>query len=167
LGAITFNPGELTKSVSVNVTGDTTYESDETLKLTISGAVGAIIATATGTGTITNDDTNPTPPPVTTPSAKQVVGYFAEWGIYGRQYNIADVPADKLTVLNYAFAQIDANGEVGLFDSYAAVEKSYPGDTWDQPIKGNFNQITKLKAANPNLKVAIAVGGWTLSQMLP
>ena len=162
-GAITFNPGELTKSVSVNVTGDSTYESDETLKLTISGAVGAIIATATGTGTITNDDTNPTPPPVTTPSAKQVVGYFAEWGIYGRQYNIADVPADKLTVLNYAFAQIDANGEVGLFDSYAAVEKSYPGDTWDQPIKGNFNQITKLKAANPNLKVAIAVGGWTLS----
>ena len=47
-GAITFNPGELTKSVSVNVTGDTVYESDETLKLTISGAVGAIIATATG-----------------------------------------------------------------------------------------------------------------------
>jgi len=161
-GTLTFNPGELTKTITVNITGDTTYEADETVKITIAGAVGATIATATGTGTIVNDDTNPTPPPAAT-GTKQVVGYFAEWGIYGRQYNIADVPADKLTVLNYAFAQINANGEVDLYDKYAAIEKSYPGDTWDQPIKGNFNQIAKLKAANPNLKVLISVGGWTLS----
>ena len=161
-GVINFNPGELIKTISVNIYGDTTYEPDETFKLTISGAVGAIIASSTGTGTIINDDANPIPP-ATGNSIKQVVGYFAEWGIYGRQYNISDVPVDKLTVLNYAFAQINSTGEVGLFDSYAAVEKIYPGDTWDQPVKGNFNQITKLKAANPNLKVEISVGGWTLS----
>ena len=161
-GTLTFNPGELSKTITVNITGDTTYEADETVKLTLAGAVGATIATATGTGTIVNDDTNPTPPP-TTSGTKQVVGYFAEWGVYGRQYNIADVPADKLTVLNYAFAQINASGEVDLYDKYAAVEKSYPGDTWDQPLKGSFNQIAKLKAANPNLKVVISVGGWTLS----
>lgn len=162
-GTLTFNPGETTKTITVNVNGDTTVEADETLSLTLSSAVGAVIANATGIGTIRNDDTFPQTDPNAKPATgKQVVGYFAEWGIYGRQYNIADVPADKLTVLNYAFAQIK-NGEVSIYDSYAATDKAFPGDTWDQPLRGNFNQIAKLKAAHPNLKVVISVGGWTLS----
>lgn len=160
-GTLTFAPGETSKNITVSINGDTDVEPDETLNLTLSSAVGAIIATATGVGTIRNDDTYPQPNP--NPSTgKQVVGYFAEWGIYGRNYNITDVPADKLTVLNYAFAQIKS-GEVAIYDTYAAVEKSFPGDTWDQPIKGNFNQIAKMKAANPNLNAVISVGGWTLS----
>lgn len=158
-GTLTFAPGETTKSVAVKITGDTSIEPNETLKMLLSGAVGAVITTATGTGTILNDD-SAAPPPAS--SGKQIVGYFAEWGIYGRNYNIADIPADKLTVVNYAFAQIK-NGEVAVYDSYAATDKAFPGDTWDQPLKGNFNQIAKLKAANPNLKVVISVGGWTLS----
>lgn len=167
-GTLTFAPGETNQTVSVPVNGDTAVEENETLSLTLSSALGAMIATATGTGTILNDDTYPQPdpnPPAPTPtpaSGKQIVGYFAEWGIYGRQYNITDVPADKLTVLNYAFAQIK-DGEVAIYDTYAAIEKSFPGDTWDQPIRGNFNQIAKMKAANPNLSVVISVGGWTLS----
>src|SRR4051812_7600937 len=36
-------------------------------------------------------------------------------------------------------------------------------DTWDQPLKGNFNQLRKLKARYPNLKVLISLGGWTWS----
>lgn len=35
-----------------------------------------------------------------------VVGYFAEWAVYGRNYHVSDFPADKLTHLNYAFAKI-------------------------------------------------------------
>ena len=38
------------------------------------------------------------------------------------------------------------------------------GDTWDQTLKGNFNQITKLKAKYPNLKVLVSIGGWTYSK---
>lgn len=159
-GSLTFAPGETSKTVAVKVSGDSTVEPDETLKLLISGAVGAVITTATGTGTIFNDDSTTPPPPVA--AGKEIVGYFAEWGIYGRNYHVADIPASKLTVVNYAFAQIK-NGEVAVYDTYAALEKQYPGDTWDQPVKGTFNQVAKLKAANPHLKVVISVGGWTLS----
>jgi GH18 family chitinase len=40
----------------------------------------------------------------------QVVGYFTEWGIYGRQYRVKDITtsgsAARLDVLNYAFANV-------------------------------------------------------------
>ena len=51
-----------------------------------------------------------------------------------------------------------------LGDSYADIEKMFPGDVWDQPLKGNFNQLIKLKQQNPGLKTLISVGGWTWSQ---
>ena len=35
--------------------------------------------------------------------AMRVVGYFEEWGIYGRDVRVADVKADALTHLNYSF----------------------------------------------------------------
>ena len=111
----------------------------------------------------------PSPTPTPTPVAGQpdlskvIVGYFAEWGVYGRDYHVYEIPAKNLNVINYAFADISAAGEVVLYDSYAAVEKSYPGDTWDQPLRGNFNQLKKLKAQNPHLVTLISVGGWTLS----
>lgn len=92
-----------------------------------------------------------------------MVGYFAEWDIYGRNYHVSDIPADKLTHINYAFAKIDANGEVAIIDPYAATEKSYPGDTWDANVRGNFKQLQILKKKYPNLKTLIAIGGWTLS----
>lgn len=160
-GTLTFSPGATSRTVSVSVNGDTTVEPNETFELVLAGALGATIGISRATGTIVNDDT--VVPPNPSPSGKQVVGYFAEWGIYGRQYDVMDIPADKLTVVNYAFAKINGSGEIDLFDSYAAVEKMYPGDTWNQPVKGNFNQIRKLKEANPHLKVVISVGGWTLS----
>lgn len=78
-------------------------------------------------------------------------------------YHVADIPAEKLSVINYAFADISPSGEVTLFDSWAAVERPYPGDTWEQPLRGNFNQLIKLKEQHPHLITMIAVGGWTLS----
>ncbi|MFB5206355.1 cbb3-type cytochrome c oxidase subunit I, partial [Stenotrophomonas sp. 3diitr2024] len=32
-------------------------------------------------------------------------------------------------------------------------------DTWDQPLRGNWNQLKQLKAKYPNLKVLISLGG--------
>jgi hypothetical protein len=56
-GTLTFNPGETSKTISVSVAADLAIEQDETLSVTISGPVGATIATGTATGRITNDDT--------------------------------------------------------------------------------------------------------------
>jgi chitinase len=102
-------------------------------------------------------------PPQTEP-AQRIVGYFVEWGIYQRGYHVSNIPAAKLTHLNYAFAKIDANGECALFDSFAAIDKAYPGDKWDPPqLRGSFNQLLQLKKKHPHLKTLISVGGWTLS----
>ena len=55
-GSLTFAPGELTKTISVAVIGDTTVESNEKFVVKLSTALGATILTGTGTGTILNDD---------------------------------------------------------------------------------------------------------------
>jgi chitinase len=116
----------------------------------------------------------PQPSPSATPSptpvievpeidGRKIVGYYPEWGVYARNFKVTDIPAGQLNVINYAFANVNAAGDVYLFDSYAATELSYPGDKWDQPLRGNLNQLNKLKAANPHLRTMISIGGWTLS----
>lgn len=93
----------------------------------------------------------------------RIIAYYTAWSIYARNYNVADIPAGKLTHLNYAFANVSPGGEVVLGDPWADVEKSYTGDTWDQPVRGNFNQLVLLKQKHPHLKTLISVGGWTWS----
>ncbi len=118
---------------------------------------------------------------------KRVIGYFTQWGIYGRNYVVKDIQASGaagyLTHINYAFGNVRNNRcEVGVIapsdpntgasgDAYAdytkafSAEQSVDGvaDTWNQPLRGNWNQLKKLKAANPRLKVLISLGGWSWS----
>src|SRR6185295_7405600 len=54
--ALTFNPGETTKTVTVVVNGDTVAEANETFFVNLSGASGATVSDSQGQGTITNDD---------------------------------------------------------------------------------------------------------------
>ncbi|MEC8321680.1 MAG: glycosyl hydrolase family 18 protein [Planctomycetota bacterium] len=95
---------------------------------------------------------------------RRVVAYYIEWGTYGRDYQPADIPWESITHLNYAFADIGPDGRVTLFDTFAAIEKTFPGDTWDQPIRGLINQINFVhKPQHPHVRTLISVGGWTLS----
>ncbi|MBE9217568.1 beta strand repeat-containing protein [Dolichospermum flos-aquae] len=55
-GTITFNPGEVSKTVGVIVNGDTLVENNETFKVNLSTPVNATIADGEGIGTINNDD---------------------------------------------------------------------------------------------------------------
>src|SRR5262249_41087594 len=60
-GTLTFAPGEITKTVSVVVSGDTLYETNETFRLDLSNSVNALLTSPTyGLATITNDDVAPT-----------------------------------------------------------------------------------------------------------
>ncbi len=96
------------------------------------------------------------------PGTHRVVGYFPAWAVYDRGFHVADLPADELTHVNYAFIQV-VDGACAHHDTYADLEKSYPGDVWDQPVRGNFNQLRILREQHPDLRVLISVGGWTLS----
>ena len=55
-GTLTFAPGEISKTVTVLVNGDTTVEPTETFTVNLSGAVNGTILGGTGTGTIISDD---------------------------------------------------------------------------------------------------------------
>jgi chitinase len=114
------------------------------------------------------------------PSAGEVVGYFIEWGIYGRNYKVKDVEtsgsADRLSVINYAFGNVapDEAGNVvcKLGDEWADYQKPWTAEesvtgeevTWPRPILGNFQQLQALKQRHPQLKVLISLGGWTWSK---
>jgi GH18 family chitinase len=94
--------------------------------------------------------------------AQNVVGYYSSWSIYDRDYHVAEIPAAQLTHINYAFLDISPSGECALSDPWADVQKPYPGDGGG-PVQGNFRQLQILKAAHSQLKVLLAIGGWTLS----
>ncbi|KOV53708.1 chitinase [Streptomyces sp. AS58] len=108
------------------------------------------------------------------PGEKINLGYFTEWGVYGRNYHVKNLvtsnSASKITHINYAFGNV-RNGQCTVDDTYAAYDKAYTADqsvsgaadTWDQPLRGNFNQLRQLKAKYPHIKVLYSFGGWTYS----
>ncbi|GAA2098333.1 glycoside hydrolase family 18 protein [Streptomyces albiaxialis] len=110
----------------------------------------------------------------TASAAGKNVGYFTNWGVYQRNYHVKNIEtsgsADKLTHINYAFGNVQG-GKCTVGDSFADYEKTYTAeesvdgqaDTWDQPVKGNFNQLLKLKKKHPDLKILWSFGGWTWS----
>jgi hypothetical protein len=67
-GTVSFAAGETSKTIAVNVAGDTAMESSEGFTLTLSNpSAGAVIGTASATGTIVNDDSSTTPTAPTGP----------------------------------------------------------------------------------------------------
>lgn len=94
---------------------------------------------------------------------RKVIGYYPAWGTYSRNYQVADIPGEKVSHINYAFANI-SGGKCVLGDSYADIDKAFAGDTWDTGVlRGNFNQLIKLRERNPHLQTMISLGGWTWS----
>jgi chitinase len=102
------------------------------------------------------------------------VGYFIAWGLYARNYHAKNVhtsgSAAILTHINYAFGNVKSSRCV-VGDPWADYEKTYDAaasvdgvaDQWNDPLRGNFNQLKKLKAQHPHLKILISLGGWTWS----
>ena len=105
----------------------------------------------------------------------KILGYFAEWGVYGRNYHVKNIvtsgSASKLTHINYAFGNV-TNGQCALGDTYADYDRAYSAaesvdgvaDSFNAGVlRGSFGQLRKLKAMYPNIKVIWSFGGWTWS----
>ncbi|MET8153375.1 glycoside hydrolase family 18 protein [Actinoplanes sp. NPDC049668] len=108
-------------------------------------------------------------------SAKRVVGYFTDWGVYGRNFQVRNVAASgaagELTHLVYAFGKVDG-GRCATRDGWADHQKPIAAadstdgvaDTAGTGLRGNFGQLRKLKAAHPGLRVIWSFGGWSGSK---
>ncbi|MGI8310851.1 glycoside hydrolase family 18 protein [Saccharopolyspora hattusasensis] len=103
------------------------------------------------------------------PGPFRKVGYFTSWSVYD-SYFLRDVDkvADRLTHIVYCFGAIDATSlRVKLGDPWADVEMGYSAarsvdgvaDDPSQALKGHFNQLRKLKARHPHLRILVALGG--------
>jgi chitinase len=111
----------------------------------------------------------------------RLVGYFIEWGIYSG-YFVKNVltsgSAERLTHIDYAFANVapasaaDPTVVCQIADSWAdyvrpaSAADAIDGvaETYDESVlHGNFNQLRKLKAMFPRLKIFMSLGGFTFS----
>lgn len=92
-------------------------------------------------------------------TAWMVIGYYADWT--AERYPLADIPADKLTHVNYAFGKIGPDDRL-VVNNRLATERVYPGDCSEPGCPhGLFHQITLLKQKRPHVKFILSVGGWT------
>ncbi|MEU1288664.1 glycoside hydrolase family 18 protein [Kitasatospora sp. NPDC005856] len=109
----------------------------------------------------------------------QRVGYFTQWGADSSAKRVQESgQAAKLTVINYAFGNVSAEGtcfesnEAGQGDARNDYQRSFSAaesvdgvaDSPGQKLKGHFNQLRKLKAKNPQLRTVISLGGWSWSK---
>ena len=141
----------------------------------VSAQSAAVIASTTGSDTGSG-------------SQRRVAGYFTQWGIYNQGYTAKSLEANgtaaRLTHLNYAFGNVrDNRCEVGVLkavnadtgeggDAYADYSRTFTAaesvdgvaDVWGAPLRGHWNQLRKLKARHPQLKVLVSLGGWSMSR---
>jgi chitinase len=107
-------------------------------------------------------------------NSKVSVEYMTQWGVYGGHYTkdfVTSGAVKKITEIDYAFSNIAADGTCASADPWADWQRpmeaanSVDGtqDTWVQPVAGNFNQLRELKKAYPNIKIVMAIGGWSES----
>lgn len=96
------------------------------------------------------------------------VMYYGDWSIYAGQKNFYPdmIDGSLLTHLNFAFLDVDANGELVLCDEHADFQTILPeqnGLTYGDPYAGVLGGMYLLRSKYPNMKIGISVGGWTRS----
>jgi chitinase len=87
---------------------------------------------------------------------KKILGYYIAWGMYPTHmsYKPVNIPWDKITHINYAFAEITPGSwTIKGTDSWADHEVDSIGQM------GRINQMKKAYG----VKTLISVGGWTRS----
>ncbi|WP_087023175.1 glycosyl hydrolase family 18 protein [Thaumasiovibrio subtropicus] len=101
---------------------------------------------------------------------RRIIGYFTSWRDGANDfptYLVSDIPWEKITHINYAFAGVDTD-TLDLLLSESATDMEWPeieGAEMDPEFDytGHFNLLNKYKKQYPDVKTIIALGGWAES----
>lgn len=104
----------------------------------------------------------------TTSAPYRNVVYYGEWSIYAGQkyFYPSKIDGSMITHLNFAFLDVDSNGDLVLCDEHADFQTILPeqqGLTYGEPYAGVLGAMSILRSKYPNMKIGISVGGWTRS----
>jgi chitinase len=96
----------------------------------------------------------PKPSGSSSDARQRIIGYWEGWNTDHTcgTITLGEIPIDQLTHLNIAFGYIDKDFRITNMDGIAA---------------DLYKNAGNLKAKNPDLKIIIALGGWTFSDPGP
>ena len=156
-GTATFTSGQTSKTVTVQVIGDTTVEPNESLAVTLSNATNGVITTSSATRTITNDDSSGS-------TGGRVIMAYAEniWGAGGAPA-IQNFDYSAVTHVIHGFVLPEANGsltEHSNFNDFRTgggwMPQTLPGAVHAAGRKIIFSVGGAAPATNPTIFAGIA-----------
>lgn len=83
---------------------------------------------------------------------RRLVGYYANYFMYKRNYFVTDIPVDLVNCISYGMMGLELDGSLSSSDEWA--------DNWQVAA------LQYMKQLNPALRVSLIVGGWPKSPML-
>ena len=140
-GTYTFAEGSDSGTITVPILGDTIDERHEWFNLHFMSPVGLRLDSAEATGQIIDDEYDRS-----RLGNQRVVAYL---DATSGSLNVP--PADRVTHIMYAFADLNADGTLALGAS----------------VPTGLATLNALKSQNPDLKVLLSVGGWEWSDHFP
>lgn len=164
-GALTFAPGQTTRTITVPVIGENSPEANETFTVGLNGAINAVITTATGTGTITNDDVPVTlspslPPPTVGVAYNQAVSASGGSGSYTFAVISGTLPTGLTLSASGAISGTPTAGGNFIFRIAATDTSAAPG-----PYTSSLSYAVVVAA--PTLVLTPAAGTLTLTYGAP
>jgi ribosomal protein L35AE/L33A len=167
--SLVFNPGQTTKTVNVQVTGDLLDEIDESFTVSLSNPNNATIGDGLGLGTINDDDAGPAL------SINDTSTTEGDAGTTAATFTVSlGAPSGRLVTVDYATANGTAiapgdYATAGGTLSFAAGETSktvtvaIKGDTLDEP-----NETFSINLSNPsNASIGDSAGTGTITDNDP
>ncbi|MDX6529932.1 MAG: large repetitive protein [Blastocatellia bacterium] len=129
-GTLTFSPGETSKTISVAVNGDTTFEQNETFFVNLTTPMNATITDAQAQGTIVNDDAAP---PTPTFSINDLNITEGNNDAASATFNVTLTPAsNQIVTVDFATANGTATTAGSDYQSASGTLTFNPGDTTKQ-----------------------------------
>ncbi|MEA3510059.1 MAG: Calx-beta domain-containing protein, partial [Actinomycetota bacterium] len=129
-GTISFSPGDTVATITMTILGDTEFEGNETFRITLGTAQGAVVVDGIGVVTITNDDAATLPTVTATPSG--VVEGDSGTTALAVTLTLSEPSADVVTV-EFRTSDGRANGTVD-FVGASGVATFAPGVTEIQVV---------------------------------